>query len=166
MAAANRIPISVRISQEDADFIAELTIEGANTPSEKIRELLTQARLAHSQTHDYSTALAAQEQFFQVARRDVLHAEKEWGIHSHIVARLFEQLPDLAATLAADLPENAQAADLKRYECELMRRIVRLTDSILQLAVTGKGAAYDDTVLQQLENTLKLAKIVQQAGEV
>ena len=166
MAAANRIPISVRISQEDADFIAELKIEGANTPSEKIRELLTQARLAHSQTHDYSTALAAQEQFFQVARRDVLHAEKEWGIHSHIVARLFEQLPDFAATLAADLPENAQAADLKRYECELMRRIVRLTDSILQLAVTGKGAAYDDTVLQQFENTLKLAKIVQQAGEV
>ena len=166
MAAANRIPISVRISQEDADFIAELKIEGANTPSEKIRELLTQARLAHSQTHDYSTALAAQEQFFQVARRDVLHAEKEWGIHSPIVARLFEQLPDFAATLAADLPENAQAADLKRYECELMRRIVRLTDSILQLAVTGKGAAYDDTVLQQLENTLKLAKIVQQAGEV
>lgn len=166
MAAANRIPISVRISQEDADFIAELKIEGANTPSEKIRELLTQARLAHSQTHDYSTALAAQEQFFQVARRDVLHAEKEWGIHSHIVARLFEQLPDFAATLAADLPENAQAADLKQYECELMRRIVRLTDSILQLAVTGKGAAYDDTVLQQLENTLKLAKIVQQAGEV
>ena len=166
MAAANRIPISVRISQEDADFIAELKIEGANTPSEKIRELLTQARLAHSQTHDYGTALAAQEQFFQVARRDVLHAEEEWGIHSHIVARLFEQLPDFAATLAADLPENAQAADLKRYECELMRRIVRLTDSILQLAVTGKGAAYDDTVLQQLENTLKLAKIVQQAGEV
>ena len=166
MAAANRIPISVRISQEDADFIAELKIEGANTPSEKIRELLTQARLAHSQTHDYGTALAAQEQFFQVARRDVLRAEKEWGIHSHIVARLFEQLPDFAATLAADLPENAQAADLKRYECELMRRIVRLTDSILQLAVTGKGAAYDDTVLQQLENTLKLAKIVQQAGEV
>ena len=166
MAAANRIPISVRISQEDADFIAELKIEGANTPSEKIRELLTQARLAHSQTHDYGTALAAQEQFFQVARRDVLHAEKEWGIHSHIVARLFEQLPDFAATLAADLPENAQEADLKRYECELMRRIVRLTDSILQLAVTGKGAAYDDTVLQQLENSLKLAKIVQQAGEV
>lgn len=165
MAAANRIPISVRISQEDADFIAELKIEGANTPSEKIRDLLTQARLAHSQTHDYGTALAAQEQFFQVARRDVLHAEKEWGIHSHIVARLFEQLPDFAATLAADLPENAQAADLKRYECELMRRIVRLTDSILQLAVTGKGAAYDDTVLQQLENTLKLAKIVQQIGE-
>ncbi len=166
MATMNRIPISVRISQEDADFIAELKIEGANTPSEKIRELLKQARLAHSQTHDYGAALAAQEQFFQVAKRDVLHAEKEFGIHSHIVARLFEQLPDLGATLAADLPADAQEADLKQYERELMWRIVRLTDSILQLAVTGKGAAYDDTVLQQLENTLKLANIVQQAGGV
>ncbi len=82
------------------------------------------------------------------------------------MARLFEQLPDLGATLAADLPEEADLDSLKKYERELMWRIVRLTDSILQLAVTGKGAAYDDTVLQQLENTLKLAKIVQQAGEV
>ena len=43
MNATNRIPVSVRITQEDADFIAELKIEGANTPSEKIRELLKQA---------------------------------------------------------------------------------------------------------------------------
>ena len=35
MNATNRIPISVRITQEDADFIAELKIEGANTASEK-----------------------------------------------------------------------------------------------------------------------------------
>ena len=39
-------------------------------------------------------------------------------------------------------------------------------DSLLHIDVTGKGSAYDDTVLQQLENTLKLAKIVQQANEV
>ena len=73
---------------------------------------------------------------------------------------------DRPETLAADLPEEADLDDLKKYERELMWRIVRLTDSILQLAVTGKGAAYDDSVLQQLENTLKLAKIVQQANEV
>jgi len=41
-----------------------------------------------------------------------------------------------------------------------------LTDSILQLAVTGKGAAYDDTVLQQLENTLKLAKIARESNNL
>ena len=130
----------------------------------KIRELLKLARLAHTQTRDYSSALTAQEQFFQAAKHEILHAEKQAGVHSHIVARLFEQLPDLGATLAADYPKKPTSM-IEKYERELMWRIVRLTDSILQLAVTGKGAAYDDTVLQQLENTLKLAKIVQQIGE-
>ena len=165
MSVANRIPISVRISQEDADFIANLQVEGANTPSEKIRELLKQARQSYTQPQDYGTALAQAEQFLQNAKRDVLHAEKELGGHSHILARLFELLPDLTATLVADVPTESELEALKKYEREVMWRIVRLTDSILQLAVTAKGAAFDDSVLAQLENTLNLAHIIRQRDE-
>ena len=143
MNATNRIPVSVRITQEDADFIAELKIEGANTLSEKIRELLKQARLAHTQTRDYGSALTAQEQFFQAAKHDVLHAEKQAGAHSHIVARLFEQLPDLGATLAADLPEEADLDDLKKYERELMWRIVQV--------MAGLTCEYDMIYIARLD---------------
>ncbi|MCP2041236.1 hypothetical protein L1281_001830 [Neisseria sp. HSC-16F19] len=165
MNSHNRIPVSVRIAQEDADFIAALQIEGAHTPSEKIRELLSRARLAHTQAHDYGAALEQMEQFFHNAKHDVLHAEKNLGIHSHIIARLFELLPDLAAALAQDLPADADADTLKQYEREAMWRVVRLTDSILQLAVTGKGAAYDDSVLNNLDNTLQLAAIIRQTRQ-
>lgn len=163
MANTNRIPVSVRISQEDADFIAALEIGEAHTLSEKIREILKQARLAHTRPHDYAAALVQMEQFLHNARHDVLCAEKNLGAHSNILARLFEQLPDLAATLAQDLPDNADLPTMQHYEREVMWRIVRLADSILQLAVTGRGAAYDDAVLAQLDNTLKLAAIVQAA---
>ncbi|QMT31002.1 hypothetical protein [Alysiella filiformis] len=163
MPTQNRVPLSVRIDQEDYDFIAQLHIEGANTPSEKVRELLKQARLAHAQAQDYEHGLDSMERFIQAAKRHVLHAEKEWGIHSTILARLFEQVPDLAATLAADLPEHATQQDLLDYEREMMWRVVRLMDAVLQLAVVGKGAAYDDNILLELDNTLKLANIVQQA---
>lgn len=165
MPAQNRIPLSVRIDQEDADFIAQIHLEGASTPSEKIRELLKQARIAHTQSHDYAHALDQMEHFVQNAKRTVLHAEKEHGIHSNILARLFEQVPDLAATLAADLPEHISENELREYEREMMWRVVRLTDAILQLAIIGKGAAYDDDVLLQLENTLKLAAIVLQTHQ-
>ena len=58
----SRVPISVRISQEDADFIASLQIQGANTPSDKIRELLRQARTLHTQGQDYESSLSLAEQ--------------------------------------------------------------------------------------------------------
>ena len=164
MTGNTRIPLSVRIDQEEYDFIANLKIEGANTPSEKIRELLKRARIEHSQAHDYGSALHTVEEFFQPAKHDVLHAEKELGVHSHILARLFELLPDLSATLAADLPEQTGLEDLKKYEREVMWGIVRLTDSILQLAVTGKGAAYDDGVFDELEIFFILVAIVRQAN--
>lgn len=163
MNSPNRIPISVRISQEDADFIAALKTEGAHTPSEKIRELLKQARLAHTQPQDYPEALLRMEQFFHPARHRLLSLEKQLGVHSAVLARLFEHLPDLAAALAQELPEEADPAALQQYERETVWRVVRLMDAVLQLAVTGKGAAYNDTVLANLDNTLNLAAIVRQA---
>ena len=152
--SANRIPLSVRIDQEEADFIAQLSIEGASTPSEKIRELLKQARMSHETVRDYSFALDEMERLIQPAKHRVLHAEKELGV-----------LPDMMATLATDLPESPDIQQLREYEEKNLWRIVRLMDAVLQLAIVGKGAAYDDGVLQHLDNTLKLAAIVQQARQ-
>ncbi len=160
--SVQRIPLSVRISQEDADFISEVRIGDANTPSEKIRELLKQARLAHTQEQDYAGALASVERFLQAAKHHVLQAEQAHGVHSSVLARLFELLPDLLATLIADADADADKQALQVYEEKVMRRIVRLTDAVLQLAVIGKGAAYDDNVLKHLDNTLQLAQVVAQ----
>ena len=163
--SANRIPLSVRIDQEEADFIAQLSIEGASTPSEKIRELLKQARMSHETVRDYSFALDEMERLIQPAKHRVLHAAKELGVHSAILTRLFELLPDMMATLATDLPESPDIQQLREYEEKNLWRIVRLMDAVLQLAIVGKGAAYDDGVLQHLDNTLKLAAIVQQTRQ-
>lgn len=160
MPATTRVPISVRISQEDADFIASLQINGANTPSDKIRELLTQARTLHTQGYDYASALALAEQHLATARHEILALEKTLGVHSHIVARIFEILPDLMALMVADYPKSCDKSALIDFEKQAMWRVVRLMDSILQLAVTGKGAGYDDKVLGELDNTLNLAKII------
>lgn len=160
MSTNNRIPISVRISQDDADFIASLQIDGANTPSEKVRELLTQARHAHAGRRDYESMLTHTEMLLHDARHALLGYEREIGIHSNIVARLHELIPDLIATLCGGMPDSPDKIELVRYERELMWRVVRLMDSVLQLAITGRGAGYDDTVLNELDNTLALAQII------
>ena len=160
MGQTNRIPVSVRISQEDIDFIADLQIDEATTPSEKIRELLKQARLRHEQGQDYQAVLYDCEHSLSGAKHQILQHEKTLGVHSHILARVFELLPDLMATVAADCPQTADKSALIDYEKQVMWRVVRLMDSMLQLAVTARGAGYDDGVLTELDNTLRLAQII------
>lgn len=159
MPSNNRVPISVRISQEDVDFINSLQIHGANTPSDKIRELLSEARQNHERKHDYHSMLSHAENLLHDAKHLLAVHEKELGIHSNILARLFECVPDLLAILS-DIPESTDKTLLIHHERETMWRVVRLMDSILQLAVVGKGAGYDDRVLNELDNTLKLAHII------
>lgn len=156
----NRVPISVRIDQEVFDFITNLHINGANTPSEKIRELLTQARHSYERPHNYGSMLEYTETLLHDARHTILSCEKKMGVHSAILARVFEFLPDLLATLTTELPITNSTSDLIRYEREVMWRIVRMIDNILQLAIMSKGVGYDDTVLQELNNSLNLAQIV------
>ena len=41
---AKTVPISVRVSNEDAEFIATLQIDNAVTPSDKVRSLIKEAK--------------------------------------------------------------------------------------------------------------------------
>ena len=52
------VSISARISHEDAEFLSSLTIEGATTPSDKLRALLADARQRHAGLQDYSSNLS------------------------------------------------------------------------------------------------------------
>lgn len=163
MPSNQRIPLSVRIGQEEADFIASLQIEGAITLSDKIRELLKQARQAHEGGQDYAHALTQAEQAFLPVRHRLLQAEQELGVHSAVLARLLALLPEwwaMAATEGAQL--SADAARLRTYEATMMAHAVRLMEGVLQVMVGASDAAYDEQVFRQLDKVLKLANMVRQ----
>lgn len=157
----NRIPFSVRLDADDAEFIAGLEMAGITTPSDKIRELLRLARKSVEGANDYATILIQSDKMVQTARHQILTAEKALGVHSPMIARVCELLPDLMATVCADSPSgDASKQVLVAYEQQVMQRVVRLMDSILQLAITGKGAGYDDAILTQLTNTILLTVLI------
>lgn len=162
MSTQTRIPISVRITQEDADFIAALEIDGAHTPSEKIRALLTQARLAHEQELDFANSLQQSQTMLAGAKRDIATWEKHHLQHSALVARCLEVLPELMAFAAAESPsDEASLNEVKRYEAGIAARLIHVIESVLQLAVTGSSPCYDEQVIiKQLDTTLALAEII------
>lgn len=164
MSIQTRIPVSVRITQEDADFIAALQVEGAHTASEKIRALLTQARLQHEQEQDFAHFLQQVHNMLALAKHNIATWEKDKTQHSTLIARAFEILPDLLAYVASESPSaEASLAEMKKYEAAIAARLMHLVESVLQLAVTGASPCYDEQVLiKQLDTSLALAQIILQ----
>ena len=52
--ASKTVQISARISNEDAEFLSKLTINGAKTPSDKLRAIITQTRKRSIEIQDYT----------------------------------------------------------------------------------------------------------------
>lgn len=167
------IPISVRIGTEDAEFIAGLELEGATTPSDKVRALLADARRRAQGAGDYGESLRQAQDSLAPARRAILGQEHQHGLHSALLARTLEWLPETVAFLLANAntAEQATAASMKHLERGVMERVARLMESVLQLALAPDNAAYaPDMVRERLAPVLQLARLNdlarKQQGEV
>lgn len=157
------VPLSARVSAEDAQFLAELDVDGAQTASEKLRAIVGDARRRHVAARDYPGALRLAEDTVRPALRKVRAAEVSTDMHSELVARVAEWLPE---TLAYFLASSGGTADgegkrLRKLEAGLAKRVTTLMQSTLQLGLSQPGSAYDEKVLhERLTSVLNLAEVV------
>ena len=165
--SAKLVPISARVSDADAVFLARLSIVGATTPSEKLRALLADARRRHEGTQDYAHCLALMEETFAPALRRLRRLEHDAHIHSEVLKRLFTWLPDVAALLITGVPdedENDQA--LKTLEVRVADRLFALFEETLHLALTTRSQCYDQQLISaRIDPVLELAKLIHDKHE-
>jgi hypothetical protein len=159
------IPISVRITPDDASFLAQLKIEGATTPSEKVRGLITEARRQHSSRRTYADSVARLRESLLPTREAVDEAESRLDVHSELLHRVLDWLPDAMARLTTALPEGKDGPDLDelvRVERDLADRAFRLLEALLRMGVTSGCQAYDPKVVDdRLGAVLELADLIQ-----
>ncbi|HEY0634949.1 MAG TPA: hypothetical protein VGE00_06170 [Gammaproteobacteria bacterium] len=156
------VPISVRISQEEAETLARLRIPGATTPSEKLRALITEAHHREQGPADYSDAIAQVQQWLAPLFQTVQLAESQ-GQHSDILAVLREWLPDFLAY--ARLAGHGDAAltreELRTLERGIADRLFRLMERLFQLALISRCHCYDpELITKRMELIRQLATII------
>lgn len=137
------VPLSVRISDDDAAFLSKLEIGDAKTPSEKLRALLASERRLRSQGHDPAGAAEMIEDLLRPARRRIRRIERETDAGSEVLRRIYDRLPDLAATALAG-PQGADDADddtakLKSLETRALNQVLALCEDLLQVALTDRA---------------------------
>jgi hypothetical protein len=158
------ITISARISHEDAEFLSRLEINGAATPSDKLRALIAEARKRKEQPRDYGGCLAMVQEWVAPVVTQVRQAELEEKVHSELLTRTFEWLPEMVAYLLAAPPAQGgkwPADQLAEYEQGLADRLFRLITALLQLGVTMQCPCYrPDAVARRIAPVLDLTDVI------
>lgn len=140
------VPLSVRVSEADATFLAALSLPEATTPSDKIRALIREARRRRQGRHEYTESLAFQQELFAPFLNGLREAEAAAGKHSELLVHLANWMPEAIAFLVANLPEkDSEDVDpaLDRLESGAADRVFALMDQVLRLGVTSRNPCYD-----------------------
>ena len=166
------VPLSVRISDADAAFLADYQAPDAKTPSEKLRALIAEARRRQAGTEDYNGAAETVRGMIQPARDRLRAAQRDaGGQRSDLIARLYERAPELVASLTIGPDREAlqgggsggdRHAALTAFEADLAAQAFSLIEDMLDLGLTRTSRTYDPFVVRNsLERSLELLELVQ-----
>jgi hypothetical protein len=143
------VPLSVRVSQDDAEFISRLEIAGAATPSDKVRALLADARKRQDGFRDYPGCLAMVQEMLSPTLQRLREAEHREDVHSELVLELAQWTPETLAFLLTSLKEGDDREHLEKFEQGVAERLFRLLENVLRMAVTSECHGYDPEVVRR-----------------
>jgi hypothetical protein len=154
--------VSARIPGEDLEWLATFDIQGATTPSDKLRALVTQIRRQHQGSLDYGASLQWMRDLVSPFVTAVGSFEHRQSKHSEVLRLVNDWVPQVMAILVA---EGTLARDPQRklaeIEDKLVTRVFQLLTGVLRLGVTTQADCYDPKVLERhLPQLIELAGVV------
>lgn len=155
--------VGVRLTKQEAEFLASFKAENAATPSDKLRAIIDDARRRQLGTEDYEGSLRLIQDMMAPTTRIIRSSENTHRLHSELVTRLSEWVPECMAYLIASNGNKVELDpdELLAVETALADRVFVLMQSVLQLAVTRRAPLYQGAVLKEgVEPVLELADVI------
>lgn len=154
--------VSARIPAEDLEWLATLEIQGAATPSDKLRALLSQVRRQHEGSLEYSASLQWMRDLVAPFLTAIGELEHRQGRHSEVLRLIGDWVPQLMAVLVAE-SRLGREPQRKAQEIEekLLARCLQLTMGILRLGITPGADCYDPELLERaLPPLIELVQVI------
>ena len=153
-------PISFRLPEDDAVFLAGLKVEEATSMSEKIRFLIRQARLESQEQKNYSATVNKFLKQFDTPIKNLMELEQEQGIHSELIKTFSNWITESCSFYVNELTDKKQV-DLERIEDELGTKIFLFIEQILRMAVTEKANCYNRKIIRnKIKPSLELFQVM------
>ena len=163
------VPLSVRISDKDAAFLAQLDVPEAKTPSDKLRAILIDARRRHEGVRDFDSCVGMVEDMMRPSANKLRAAQRQNQARSDFLMRLYERLPELVAELTAGVPNPGDTPEedkhaLKQFESVVATQVFSMIEEILDLGLTSQSRSFDpDLIRNRLNPVLEITNLIEVA---
>ncbi len=157
------VPLSVRISHEDAEYLARLETENSKTPSDKVRAIIAERRrLSLDEQSSYVQVCSWLENILNPTSLTLKEIQNQEEQHSELIRIVLERLPELFAYILATGNVVQSKQDLAKLERELSERVFRLIESILRLGVTEKSPCIDKKAISsRIGPSMEILEVIQ-----
>ena len=154
--------ISIRIPDEDFQWLLSWEEAGARTPSEKLRALLSRVRQQETGLTDPELCSAWLRGLAQPFTDSISAQERKHKKHSDLISAVAEFTPQIMATLLSSRLTGEQANQMAvEIEAVLAQQCFRLLTQVLRTAITSTPATYDKKVLDHyIPDIIELAQII------
>jgi hypothetical protein len=160
------VPLSFRASAEEAEFLSLLQVQGASTPSEKLRWLLQMARNRSQQSPDAAERRAAVEELVRSTAQSWRRAEAAEGQQSVLIRDFVEWVTEAVVFLAAPRGGQSDPEFLKTLEEGAALRSARIAEQFLRLGVTRLAPCHDAGIVRKHTGPLvELVRIIDKQRE-
>lgn len=142
--------VSARIPVEDLEWLATLELQGASTPSDKLRALLTQVRRQHEGSMEHRASLQWMRDLVAPFVAAIGELEHRHGKHSEVMRLVSDRVPQVMAVLVAESRLGHEPLrKAQEIEEKLLARCLQLTAGILRLGITPAADCYDPQLLER-----------------
>lgn len=162
-------PLSVRVDDDDAEFLARLEIDDARTPSEKLRALLHAERRRREGAGDAVQAAEMFRDMLAAAKRRVRRLEAQSGVRSDFMTKFYDRAPDIAGAAFAGPeekekdPENA----LRNFENEQLDGVFAFILEVLELGLTSRNRCYDPAGIEKrMAPLLEILELINMSKQI
>lgn len=145
---AKTVPVSVRLSREDAAFIAALKAEGAVTMSEKVRHLVGEARVQSECANSFEGVHQLTQDQLAPLRKALQDLDASTGQSSAVLDLMLAWTPKLVAEMEAS-DTQADKELLCALEARVSQRLFELLDRLARLGTTQEAPCLDPKVVRK-----------------
>lgn len=166
--AMKKVQIGARVTEKDAEFINLLEINGARSPSDKIRALIQEARRQREYSRDYSGAYKMLQDQLTPISDSIRSAEFENGCQSILLARILEWMPEFYAFVLSSSTVDGEGSveELQAFEKGAIDKVVRLFESLLHLELSNQATSYNsDEFFNHVKGLENLISIITKNNE-